>query len=154
MKTVNIVKINNMDTMKNENLTEKEKKQKPTIQIMRNHEQYNICKDLLNIPANITIGQLLNISKISKDELIKSIKNSKQNNENIIIATNSIDNNYNNDNSCTNISNNENYSEINYNSKIANNLNNNNNIVHEYDVAVVHGYILLPFSQARVVMEI
>jgi len=76
MKTVNNIKINNMDTMKNENLTKKEKKQKPTIQLMRNHEQYSICEDLLNIPTNITIGQLLNISKISKDELIKGIKNS------------------------------------------------------------------------------
>ena len=37
--------------------------------MMRKREQYNICEDLLNIPANITIGQLLNISKISKDEL-------------------------------------------------------------------------------------
>jgi len=137
MKTVN--NVNNMDKMKNKNLTEKEKKQKPTIQMMRNREQYNICEDLLNIPANITIGQLLNISKISKDELIKGIKNSKQNNENIINATNSnIDNNYNNND---NSSNNENYSDINYNSKIANNLNNNNNIVHEHDVAVVRGYI-------------
>jgi len=142
MKTVNNVKINNMDTMKNENLAEKEKKQKPTIQMMRNHEQYNIFEDLLNIPANITIGQFLNISKISKDELMKGIKNSKQN-ENIINAINStINNNYNNnDNSSTNISNKENYSDINYNFKIANNLNNNNSIVHEHDVAVVRGYI-------------
>jgi len=107
--------------------------------MMRKREQYNICENLLNIPANITIGQLLNISKISKDELIKGIKNSKQNNENIINAANStIDNNYNNND---NSSNNENYSDINYNSKIANNLNNNNNIVHEHDVAVVRGYI-------------
>ena len=111
--------------------------------MMKNYKKYNICKDLLNTPANITIGQLLNISKISKDELIKGIKNSKQYNENIInVINSSIDNNYdNNDNSRTNISNNENYSDTNYNGKIANNLNNNNCIVQEHDVAVVRGYI-------------
>ena len=105
--------------------------------MMRNHQQYNICKDLLNIPVNITIEQLLNISKISKDELIKGIKNSKQNNimliillQVIIIIINS-----------TNIGNNENYSDTNYNSKIANNLNNNNIILQKHDVVVVHNYI-------------
>lgn len=81
---------NNNSTKIESNSTEnKGNRQKPVLLMLKNKEQYFICEDLLNIPTNITTGQLLGISKISKDELIKGTKNVKKDDVNIVSIINS-----------------------------------------------------------------
>ena len=131
-------------TQKNKNMKTKAK-QEPVLQMLKNKEQYKICEDLLNIPANITIGQLLGISKISKDELIKGTKNVKKDDVDIVSITNSDKFDISNiaSNTSNNVPCNESITVVNYTSNNLSNsdLDTSKNIVHEYDIGIVHDYI-------------
>jgi len=129
-------------TQKNKNMKTKAK-QEPVLQMLKNKEQYKICEDLLNIPANITIGQLLGISKISKYELIKGIKNVKKDDIDIVSITNSDKFDICNitKNSSNNVTCNESIIVSNHTSNNLSNgaLGTSKNIVHEYDIGIVRG---------------